>query len=92
MVLDSCFTCAHGHGCTSYHPHGSHAVVARSRYRNGGRVEGCGGNAVGLHHSSVMDHMWLSIHWLGIVRSLTERTQERFGEAEHIKLNSVHLC
>lgn len=64
-------TCAHGHGCPGYHPHGSHAVVARSRYRDGGRVEGCRGDAVRLHHGGVMDHMWLSrIHWLGVIRSL----------------------
>lgn len=70
--------CAHGHSCPSYHPHGSHAVVARSRYGDGGRVEGCGGDAVRLHHGGVMDHMWLSrIHWLGVVRSLSGRTQER---------------
>lgn len=71
--VHSCFhTCAHGHGCPSYHPHGSHAVVARSRYRDRGRVEGCGGDAVRLHHGGVMDHMWLSgKHWLGVVRSLS---------------------
>lgn len=71
--VHSCFhTCAHGHGCPSYHPHGSHAVVARSRYRNRGRVEGCGGDAVRLHHGGVMDHMRLSgKHWLGVVRSLS---------------------
>lgn len=74
-------TCAHGHGCPSYHPHGSHAVVARSRYWDGGRVEGCGGDAVRLHHGGVMDHMWLSrIHWLGIIRSLSGRAQGRVAE------------
>ena len=80
-------TCAHSHGCPSYHPHGSHAVVARSRYRDRCRVEGCGGDAVGLHHSGVMDHMWLSsIHWLGIVRSLSGSTRERVSEAEGVRV------
>lgn len=68
-------TCAHGHGCPGYHPHGRHAVVARGRNRDWGRVEGCGGDAVGLHHSGVMDHMWLGrVHWLGVVCSLSKKT------------------
>ena len=80
-VRDSGRTCAHGHGCPGYHPHGSHSVVAWSRYRDWGGVQGCGGDAVRLHHGGVMDHMWLSrIHWLGVVRSLSGGTQERAGE------------
>lgn len=64
-------TCAHGHGCPGYHPHGGHAVVARCGDGDGGGVEGCGGDAVWLHHGGVMDHMRLScVHWLGVIRSL----------------------
>lgn len=65
-------TCAHCHGCPGYHPHGRNAAVARGRYGDRCGVEGCGGDAVGLHHGGVMDHMWLSrIDRLGVISSLS---------------------
>lgn len=71
-VSDSTPTCTHCHGCPGYHPHGRNAVVARGRYGDGCGVEGCGGDAVGLHHSGVMDHMWLSrIDRLSVISSLS---------------------
>lgn len=64
-------TCAHGHGGASHHPHGSHAVVAGGGDWDRGGVEGRGGDAVGLHHRGVMDHVRLSrIHWRGVIGSL----------------------
>lgn len=71
-VSDSTPTCTHCHGCPGYHPHGRNAVVARGRNGDGCGVEGCGGDAVGLHHSGVMDHMWLSrIDRLSVISSLS---------------------
>lgn len=83
-------TCTHRHGCASYHPHGSHAIVAGSRYRDGGGVEGCGGDAVRLHHGGVMDHMWLSrIHWLSVVRSLPGGTRDSWVRVNMSEIHQV---
>ena len=65
-------TCAHSHGCPGDHAHGSHAVVVPlGRHRCG--VEG-GGDAVGLYHRGVVDHMGLGgVDRLGVVRPLVDR-------------------
>lgn len=91
-------TCTHCHGCPGDHPHGRNAVVARGGDGDGCGVEGCGGDAVGLHHSGVMDHMRLSrIDGLGVVSSLENNThvrEARLGEKDELKQtnNKSVLC
>lgn len=68
-------TCTHCHGRPGDHPHGGNAVVAGGGDGDGCGVEGRGGDAVGLHHRGVMDHMGLSrVHGLGVVSSLETNT------------------
>lgn len=74
-------TCTHCHGRPGDHPHGGNAVVAGGGDGDGCGVEGCGGDAVGLHHRGVMDHMGLSrVDGLGVVSSLETNTHQHPGE------------
>lgn len=88
-VGESTPTCAHCHGCPGDHPHGRNAVVARGGDGDGCWVEGCRGDAVGLHHGGVMDHMWLSrIDRLSVISSLLRWREALVKMMEGKKLQS----
>lgn len=83
-------TCTHCHGRPGDHPHGGDAVVAGGGDGDGCWVEGRGGDAVGLHHRGVVDHMGLSrVDGLGVVSSLETSTHNQLSPVQDVQLWSL---